>query len=553
MRNQIQTRNRTCEYKTLRPSSLNLLLISFRIKENNKAFRLPSKSSDNSDLDISDEDDDPLNNANILNDSFIEETPVKPRRPPEHKTEEKENKNTVNTSTNDSFFAHFENMKLTESKAGIPPSQSKSYPITHTQVQLNTIQEDKVDDLDTPFKTVQPGNSSKFITPQVMSFTSRRNVNSTSHKPRNALENEFRMKKVLFQTPISVARPPILPNESITLSMIDTPNKNILITPDEPKLESEARSDIKSKKSLFDTKAVPRNPNAIQINGVEYVVERKLGSGGSSTVFLAKCSEKNIECALKIVNLRGDQAVVDGYLNETKLLAKLQGNKSIINLFDYQLLHNESKLFMVMEKGDKDLHKILESYKQDIPLYELVTFLYQMLESVHYIHKNGVIHSDLKPANFLMVNGRLKLIDFGIASNISVDSTSIIKFSQAGTINYISPEALIDTSTDNQEDNGKPRIKMSTKSDVWSLGCIFYLLLYKKTPFGHIKNMHSKFNAISSPNTVIEFKELPPYYPKMLSDMTKNCLIHNPKERISVAQLLKYPFNMIIPLEKETT
>lgn len=414
-------------------------------------------------------------------------------------------------------------MKLNESVPSVPLSQSKSYPQCLSQ--LNTIQEDKQMDIETPFKAEAPSNFSKFITPQVMSFTNRRNVNSTTQKPRNALENEFKTKKVLFQTPISVARPAVLPNESITLSMIDTPNKEVLITPEEHKLEMKNRLDVKSKKSLFEVKEAPKNPNAILINGIEYVVQSKLGSGGSSTVFLATCEAKNLECALKIVNLRGDPAVVEGYLNETKLLAKLQGNQCVVNLYDYQLLQRESKLYMVMEKGDKDLHKILESYKQDIPLYELVTYMHQMLESVNYIHSKGVIHSDLKPANFLMINGRLKLIDFGIASNISVDSTSIIKFSQAGTINYISPEALIDTSTDNsEEDNSKPRIKISTKSDVWSLGCIFYLLLYKKTPFGHMKNINLKFNAISNPKTVIEFQELPPYYPKMLSDVSIICL-----------------------------
>lgn len=56
----------------------------------------------------------------------------------------------------------------------------------------------------------------------------------------------------------------------------------------------------------------------------------------------------------------------------------------------------------------------------------------------------GVIHSDLKPANFLLVRGRLKLIDFGIASSMNADMTSVVKNCPIGTLNYISPEALMD-------------------------------------------------------------------------------------------------------------
>ena len=61
-----------------------------------------------------------------------------------------------------------------------------------------------------------------------------------------------------------------------------------------------------------------------------------------------------------------------------------------------------------------------------------------------------VIHSDLKPANFLLVCGRLKLIDFGIASSVQNDMTSVYKDVQTGTFNYISPESLQITSSNDR-------------------------------------------------------------------------------------------------------
>lgn len=126
------------------------------------------------------------------------------------------------------------------------------------------------------------------------------------------------------------------------------------------------------------------------------------------------------------------------------------------------LLSSENLLYMVMEKGESDLRNVLRSHKTTMPLYTLMSLWHQMLLCVNYIHSKDVIHSDLKPENFLLVNGRLKLIDFGISSKIAVDATSIIKYSQVGTFNYISPEALMDTSTESSplSRRNQPKIKV---------------------------------------------------------------------------------------------
>ena len=72
-----------------------------------------------------------------------------------------------------------------------------------------------------------------------------------------------------------------------------------------------------------------------------------------------------------------------------------------------------------MEKGDCDLaHVLKESKKCD--LVKLKTYWKQMLSAVNIVHDVGIVHADLKPANFLFVGPVLKLIDFGIANGIQV-------------------------------------------------------------------------------------------------------------------------------------
>ena len=81
-----------------------------------------------------------------------------------------------------------------------------------------------------------------------------------------------------------------------------------------------------------------------------------------------------------------------------------------------------------------------------------------MLEAVQTIHDEKIVHSDLKPANFVLVKGSLKLIDFGIAKAIANDTTNIQREHQVGTLNYMSPESIEETQTA----NGR-RLKVSPK------------------------------------------------------------------------------------------
>jgi Protein kinase domain len=234
---------------------------------------------------------------------------------------------------------------------------------------LTQIVKQPENNLETPFKQ---NDKHLFITPSARPFSITNSMSSlTCDREQN------KRPKVLFTTP--VARPMLGP------AFIETPREQI---------KNHAKlSPIKEPSS---EKEKPKE-NVISINGNEYIIDKKIGSGGSSSVFLATCKKSKKECAIKLVNLDGDATIIEGYLDETKTLAKLQGNINVIALYEYSHLPEKKILYMVMEKGDSDLHKILQGYKSHIPLYTLMSYWYQMLQAVNYIHENGVIHSDLKP------------------------------------------------------------------------------------------------------------------------------------------------------------
>ncbi|XP_064467386.1 dual specificity protein kinase Ttk-like isoform X2 [Ornithodoros turicata] len=276
----------------------------------------------------------------------------------------------------------------------------------------------------------------------------------------------------------------------------------------------------------------------IKVNGKYYDIFSVIGSGGSSKVYHVFDAKKH-EFAVKFVNLEeANEEVTAIFLNEVTILKRLKRCQRVVRLYDYEFCNKRKMLSLVMEKGDTDLSGVLRSIMHADSLSPINVKYYwsEMLYAVAEIHERGIIHSDLKPANFLIVKGTLKLIDFGIADTIQADATSVVRSCQMGTLNFMSPESI---NSEISDTTGCHDIKVNTKSDVWSLGCILYALVYGKPPFQDLKSTALKLHAIKNSKHPIPFPEIEDHH---LLDVLQQCLQRNPKKRPTIAELLQHPY-----------
>ncbi|GME25323.1 Checkpoint protein kinase [Neofusicoccum parvum] len=214
----------------------------------------------------------------------------------------------------------------------------------------------------------------------------------------------------------------------------------------------------------------------------------------------------------------------------------------------------------LMDIGESDLARLLRMKidPEDAALDLSFTRYYwkEMLECVSSVHEYDIVHSDLKPANFLLIQGRLKLIDFGIANAIDIDNTvNVHRDSHVGTPNYMSPESLQDSNASARHGpNGDSSLgrcmKLGKPSDVWSLGCILYQMVYGRPPFAHIPNQIHRVMAIVNPNVTIDF---PSHglgnvrVPTGLKKTLKRCLQRDPSRRPTIPEMLSERDEFLCP------
>ena len=218
----------------------------------------------------------------------------------------------------------------------------------------------------------------------------------------------------LINEPMNLARPSHLNSSKPVYNEIQAPLKDS--PPTDPKPNSNEHRIV---------------TEIAKVNGVPYSRLELIGKGGSSKVYKIMTTQGKI-LAMKRVKLDGaDESMIFSYKNEITLLNRLKGCDSIIKLYDSEIDQANGYITMIMEYGEIDLAKLLHR-QQGKAINENFIRLYwqQMLEAVHAIHEERIVHSDLKPANFLVVEGSLKLIDFGIAKAIQNDTTNIVRESQ---------------------------------------------------------------------------------------------------------------------------
>jgi serine/threonine-protein kinase len=203
-----------------------------------------------------------------------------------------------------------------------------------------------------------------------------------------------------------------------------------------------------------------------------FTVEDELGSGAMGTVYLAKMERKGklIPVALKMVSmaLLGDEKTIARFEREANILKQLR-HPHIVRLYGTGKFNKTPFIVMEYVEGESLDHVLARRGRMSCE--EALALGLNLCEALQHAHEKGIIHRDLKPANLILAKGTfLKLTDFGIAKDTDVTALTGAN-STLGTASYMSPEQC----------RGERNI--TNRSDLYSLGVVFYELITGKKPF----------------------------------------------------------------------
>lgn len=200
-----------------------------------------------------------------------------------------------------------------------------------------------------------------------------------------------------------------------------------------------------------------------------YKMKELIGSGGMADVYLANDMILERDVAIKVLRLEyaNDEEFIARFDREAQSATSLS-HPNIVNIYDVG--EEDNILYIVMEYVDgMTLKEYIHRYGP-LDVTEAIDIMKQITSAIAHAHENAIVHRDIKPQNILIdTYGNIKVTDFGIA--VALSATALTQTNSIlGSVHYLSPE--------------QARGGMATKkSDIYSLGIVFYELLTGKMPF----------------------------------------------------------------------
>lgn len=220
------------------------------------------------------------------------------------------------------------------------------------------------------------------------------------------------------------------------------------------------------------------------IKGYKFI--EKLAASKHSAVYLAEKESAGIKVVLKVLrqipDLTDDIDAFDRFLQEYELIADLE-HPNIVKIYDLGVSDDHAHIAMEYLSGGD----LKQKMKEGISEQDAVDYLQQIASALAEVHKVGILHRDLKPGNIMLRDdGNIVLIDFGLAKRMRSNLKMTDQGEIFGTPYYMSPE------------QGHAN-EVDARSDIYSLGVIFYEMLTGEKPFYAANAMGIIYKHSNSP------------------------------------------------------
>jgi len=251
-----------------------------------------------------------------------------------------------------------------------------------------------------------------------------------------------------------------------------------------------------------------------------YEVIRSIGEGGMANVYLGHDTILDRNVAIKV--LRGDLANDEKFVRRFQreaLSASSLAHPNIVEMYDVG--EDDGTYYIVMEYVDGKTLKQLLKKRGTLTLSEAIDIMSQLTDGMAHAHDSYIIHRDLKPQNIMIKDdGQIKITDFGIA--MALNSTQLTQTNSVmGSVHYLPPEQA----------SGKG---CTIKSDIYSMGIIFYELLTGSLPFRGDNAVEIALKHMREP--IPSIREDNPSIPQSIENIVKRATAKNPKNRYDSAR-----------------